>query len=124
VPSDVLQAPFELEFLDLKENRTALESDLEQAISNRLEDFLLELGARTAASLQGRRACALEGDHFHIDLFLYNRLLGCFVLMNLKLSKLMNQDLGQMQTYLSFYERFQCAEHEAKTIDRPSLRQE
>jgi hypothetical protein len=58
----------------------------------------------------------LEGDHFYVDLVFYNRLLRCFVLIDLKLGKLTHQDLGQMQMYVNFFDRFQRAEHEAKTI--------
>ena len=58
----------------------------------------------------------LEGDHFYVDLVLYNRLLRCFVLVDLKLGKLTHQDLGQMQMYVNFFDRFQRAEHEAKTV--------
>lgn len=58
----------------------------------------------------------LKGDHFYVDLVFYNRLLRCFVLVDLKMGKLTHQDLGQMQMYVKFFDRFQREEHEAKTI--------
>jgi predicted nuclease of restriction endonuclease-like (RecB) superfamily len=114
-PADVLKDPFVLEFLDLKESPTAQERDLEQAIIDRLEDFLLELGKGFCFVARQKRL-TLEGDHFYVDLVFYNRLLRCFVLIDLKLGKLTHQDLGQMQMYVNFFDRFQRAEHEAKTI--------
>jgi predicted nuclease of restriction endonuclease-like (RecB) superfamily len=115
VPGDVLKDPFVLEFLDIKETPTAQERDLEQAIIDRLEAFLLEMGKGFCFVARQKRL-TLEGDHFYVDLVFYNRLLRCFVLLDLKLGKLAHQDLGQMQMYVNFFDRFQRAEHEAKTI--------
>jgi len=115
VPSDVLKDPFVLEFADLRENPAAQERDLEQAIIERLEDFLLEMGKGFCFVARQKRM-TLEGDHFYVDLVFYNRLLRCFVLVDLKMGKLTHQDLGQMQMYVNFFDRFQRAEHEAKTI--------
>jgi predicted nuclease of restriction endonuclease-like (RecB) superfamily len=108
VPSDVLKDPFVLEFADLRENPTAHERDLEQAIIDRLEDFLLEMGKGFCFVARQKRM-TLEGDHFYVDLVFYNRLLRCFVLVDLKLGKLTHQDLGQMQMYVNFFDRFQRA---------------
>ncbi len=115
VPSDVLKDPFVLEFVDLRENPSARERDLEQAIIDRLEDFLLEMG-RGFCFVARQRRMTLEGDHFYVDLVFYNRLLRCFVLVDLKMGKLTHEDLGQMQMYVNFFDRFQREEHEAKTI--------
>ncbi len=115
VPDDVLKDPFVLEFLDLKERSTAHERDLEQAIIDRLEEFLLEMG-KGFCFVGRQKRITLEGDHFYVDLVFYNRLLRCFVLVDLKLGKLTHQDLGQMQMYANFFDRFRRAEHEAKTI--------
>jgi len=115
VPRDVIKDPFVLEFLDLPERHTWLERDLEQAIIDRVEDFLLELGKGFCFVARQKRL-TLEGDHFYVDLVFYNRLLSCFVLVDLKLGKLTHQDLGQMQMYVNFFDRFQRAAHEAKTI--------
>ena len=115
VPGDVLKDPFVLEFLDLKEKPTLQERDLEQAIIDRLEGFLLEMGKGFCFVARQKRL-TLEGDHFYVDLVFYNRLLRCFVLVDIKLGKLMHQDLGQMQMYANYFDRFQRAEHEARTI--------
>jgi predicted nuclease of restriction endonuclease-like (RecB) superfamily len=115
VPSDVLKDPFVLEFADLRESPALRERDLEQAIIDRLEDFLLEMG-KGFCFVGRQKRVTLEGDHFYIDLVFYNRLLRCFVLVDLKLGKLTHEDLGQMQMYVNFFDRFQRAEHEAKTI--------
>ncbi len=115
VPSDVLKDPFVLEFADLREYPTAQERDLEQAIIDRLEDFLLEMGKGFCFVARQKRM-TLEGDHFYVDLVFYNRLLRCFVLVDLKMGKLTHQDLGQMQMYANYFDRFQREEHEAKTI--------
>jgi predicted nuclease of restriction endonuclease-like (RecB) superfamily len=114
-PSDVMKDPFVLEFLGLEERAHWRERDLEQAIIDRIEDFLLELG-RGFCFVARQKRITLESDHFYIDLVFYNRLLRCFVLVDLKLGKLTHQDLGQMQMYVNFFDRFQRAEHEAKTI--------
>ncbi len=114
-PGDVVKDPFVLEFLGLGERAEWRERDLEQAIIDRLEAFLLELGKGFCFVARQKRV-TLEGDHFYVDLVLYNRLLRCFVLVDLKLGKLTHQDLGQMQMYVNYFDRFQRAEHEAPTI--------
>lgn len=114
-PADVLKDPFVLEFLGLDERPHWRERDLEQSIIDRIEGFLLELGKGFCFVARQKRV-TLEGDHFYVDLVFYNRLLRCFVLVDLKLGKLTHQDLGQMQMYVNFFDRFQRAEHEAKTI--------
>jgi predicted nuclease of restriction endonuclease-like (RecB) superfamily len=115
VLADVMKDPVVLEFLELDERSHWRERDLEQSIIDRLEAFLLELGKGFCFVARQKRV-TLEGDHFYVDLVLYNRLLRCFVLVDLKLGKLTHQDLGQMQMYVNFFDRFQRAEHEAKTI--------
>lgn len=115
VPRDVIKDPFVLEFLDLPERHTWLERDLEQAIIDRIEDFLLELGKGFCFVARQKRL-SLDGDHFYVDLVFYNRLLRCFVLVDLKLGKLTHQDLGQMMMYVNWFDRFQRAEHEQPTV--------
>ena len=115
VPRDVIKDPFVLEFLDLRERNTWLERDVEQAIIDRLEDFLLELG-RGFCFVARQKRLSLDGDHFYVDLVFYNRLLRCFVLIDLKLGKLTHQDLGQMMMYVNWFDRFQRADHEQPTI--------
>ena len=63
-----------------------------------------------------QRRLTIDGDHFYVDLVFYNRLLRAFVLLDLKLGKLTHQDLGQMQMYVNYYDRFQRTEHEGRTI--------
>ncbi len=114
-PSDVIKDPFVLEFLDLREHAGLHERDVEQAIIDRLETFLLELGK--GFSFVGRQVrLTVEGDHFYVDLVFYNRLLRCFVLIDLKLGKLTHQDLGQMMMYVNYYDRTQRSPDEAKTV--------
>ena len=94
-PLDVLKDPTVLEFLGLQERSDWRESDLEHAIIDHLESFLRELGKGFSFVARQKRI-TLDGDHFYIDLVLYNRLLRCFVLIDLKLGKITHQDLGQM----------------------------
>jgi predicted nuclease of restriction endonuclease-like (RecB) superfamily len=114
-PKDVVKDPFVLEFLDLHERSSWLERDLEQAIIDRLESFLLELGKGFCFVARQKRV-TLDGDHFYVDLVFYNRLLRCFVLIDLKLGKLTHQDLGQMQMYVNYFDRYQREEHEGPTV--------
>jgi predicted nuclease of restriction endonuclease-like (RecB) superfamily len=100
-PADVIKEPFGLEFLGLDERSAWREHDLEQAIIDRIEAFLLELGKGFCFVARQKRL-TLDSDHFFVDLVLYNRLLRCFVLVDLKLGKLTHQDLGQMQMYVNF----------------------
>jgi len=114
-PADVIKDPFVLEFLDLREPPALRERDVEQAIIDRLEAFLLELG-KGFCFVGRQKRLTIESDHFYVDLVFYNRLLRCFVLMDLKLGKLTHQDLGQMQIYVNYFDRTQRSEHENKTI--------
>lgn len=114
-PEHVLKDPFVLEFLDLQENPAHQERGLEQRIIDRLEDFMLELG-KGFCFVGRQRRITLEGDHFYVDLVFYNRLLRCFVLVDLKLGKLAHQDLGQMQMYVNWFDRFQRGSDEGRTI--------
>jgi len=103
-PTDILKSPVILEFLDLKEDNRYSENDLETAIINKLEHFMLELGK--GFLFEGRqRRISLDGDHFWVDLSFYNRILKCFVLIDLKIGKLTHQDIGQMQMYVNYYDR-------------------
>ncbi len=115
VAADVIKDPFVLEFLDLRETPATHERDLEQAIITRLEDFLLEMGKGFCFVARQKRI-TLEGDHFYVDLVFYNRLLRCFVIVDLQLGKLTHRDLGQMQMSVNFFDRFQRVEHKAPTI--------
>jgi len=114
-PADVIKDPFVLEFLDLPEHPHLHERDIEQAIIDRLETFLLEMGKGFCFVARQKRL-TIDGDHFYVDLVFYNRLLRCFVLVDLKLGKLTHQDLGQIQMYVNYFDRTQRAPHEARTI--------
>jgi len=114
-PDDVIKDPFVLEFLDLRERTDFHERDIEQAIIDRLETFLLEMG-KGFCFVGRQKRLTVEGDHFYVDLVFYNRLLRCFVLLDLKLGKLTHQDLGQMLMYVNYFDRTQRAPHEAKTV--------
>jgi hypothetical protein len=113
--TDILKSPVILEFLDLKEDNRYSENDLETAIINKLEHFMLELGK--GFLFEGRqRRISLDGDHFWVDLVFYNRLLNCFVLIDLKIGRLTHQDIGQMQMYVNYYDR-----KIKKADERPTL---
>ncbi|MEP6677259.1 MAG: PDDEXK nuclease domain-containing protein [Ferruginibacter sp.] len=114
-PTDVLKSHYVLEFLGLKEDVRYSESDLETAIINKLEHFMLELGK--GFLFEGRqRRFTFEGDSFFVDLVFYNRLLKCFVLFDLKIGKLAHQDIGQMQMYVNYYDRKIKLSEENNTI--------
>ena len=113
--NDALKDPYILEFLGLEESSKYSESELETAIINNLEKFLLELGK--GFSFVARQQRFSSGtDHFRIDLVFYNRLLKCFVLFDLKIGKITHGDIGQMQMYINYYDREIKLEDENKTI--------
>lgn len=103
-PEDLLKEPLVLEFLGLEERPGYSESDLESAIITHLEHFLLELGKGFLFEARQHRF-SFDEDHYFVDLVFYNRLLKCYVLIDLKLDKLTHQDLGQMQMYVNYYDR-------------------
>lgn len=112
---DLFKEPYVLEFLGLDENRLYSEKDLESAIINNLEHFLLELGKGfTFVSRQKRITSGVK--HFYIDLVFYNRLLKCFILIDLKIGEIKHQDLGQMQMYVNYFDREIKAKDENRTI--------
>jgi len=100
---DVLKDPYILEFLQLKENRKYLEAELEEALIDKLQEFLLELGKGFAFVARQKRI-STETKHFRIDLVFYNYLLKCFVLIDLKVKELTHEDIGQMDMYVRLYE--------------------
>ncbi len=112
---DLVKDPFVLEFLDMKENTEYLETDLEKNILNYLKEFLLKLGK--GFSFVGNQVrLTLEEEHFYPDLVFYNRLLKCFVIIDLKIGKVTHQDIGQMQMYVNYYDREVKQNDENKTI--------
>lgn len=114
-PADIVKDPYILEFLGLPEQSEYSETELESKLIDKLESFLLELGkGYTFVGRQSR--ITLDEKHFFVDLVLYNRLLQCFVLVDLKIGELTHQDLGQMQMYVHYYDRFVKLPHENDTI--------
>jgi len=114
-PEDAIKDPYILEFLGLEEETRFSENRLETAIINKLEDFLLELGKGFTFVARQKRI-SFDEKHFFIDLIFYNRLLKCFVLIDLKIGEISHQDLGQIQMYVNYYDRFVKTEDENKTI--------
>lgn len=114
-PQDLLKEPLVLEFLGLAEQSRYSESELEGAIIDRLGQFLLELGKGFLFEARQKRF-SFDDDHFFVDLVFYNRLLRCYVLIDLKLGKLTHQDLGQMQMYVNYFDRHVRLEGENATI--------
>ncbi len=114
-PKDSLKDPYILEFIGLPEDAKYSENELEQRIIDKLEHFLLELGK--GFTFVGRQVrFTFDDKHFRIDLVFYNRLLQCFVLIDLKIGEISHQDLGQMQMYVNHYDRNVKLENENKTI--------
>jgi predicted nuclease of restriction endonuclease-like (RecB) superfamily len=112
---DIIKDPMVLEFLGLKQESIFYEKDLESKIINHLQEFLLELG-NGFAFMSRQKRIHLEGDDFFIDLVLYNRLLQCFVIIEIKTGKITHQDIGQLQMYVNYYDRFEKKEFENATI--------
>lgn len=105
-PEDFIHDPYVLEFLGLEERDSFLEKELEQALIDKLQNFLLELG-RGFSFVARQKHIDLDGDHFYIDLVFYNYILKCFVLIDLKTGKLSHQDIGQMDSYIRIYDEKQ-----------------
>ena len=113
--SDLLKEPLVLEFLGLSEQARFSESDLETAIIQQIERFLLELGKGFLFEARQKRF-TFDDEHFFVDLVFYNRLLRCYVLIDLKLGKLTHQDLGQLQMYVNYFDRCVKTDAEVATV--------
>ena len=114
-PEDVVKDPYILEFLGLEEQSNYSENKLETEIINNLEKFLLELGK--GFTFVGRQVrFTFDEKHFRVDLVFYNRILKCFVLIDLKIGEVTHQDLGQMQMYVNYYDRYVRLPDENKSI--------
>jgi len=114
-PSDIIKDPLTLEFLGLKPDAAYSESKLENAIISKMQKFLLELGKGFLFEARQKRF-TFDEEHYYVDLVFYNRLLQCYVLIDLKTDKLTHQDLGQMQMYVNYYDRFVKQDFEKPTI--------
>jgi predicted nuclease of restriction endonuclease-like (RecB) superfamily len=114
-PSDVIKNPITLEFLGLKPDELYTETKLENAIISKLQQFLLELGKGFLFEKRQKRF-TFDEENYYVDLVFYNRLLQCYVLIDLKTDKLTHQDLGQMQMYVNYYDRYVKQDYETPTI--------
>lgn len=114
-PGDIIKSPYVLEFLGLDERASYSEHELETALIDKLEHFLLELGKGFLFEARQKRF-TFDDDHFYVDLVFYNRLLRCYVLIDLKRGKLTHQDLGQMQMYVNYFDRHVRLEDENPTV--------
>ena len=117
-PSDakeIIKDPMVLEFLGLKREAAYYEKDFEAVIITHLQEFLLEIGNGFSFVARQKRI-HIDGDEFSIDLVFYNRLLQCFVVIEIKTTKLTHEDIGQLQMYVNYYDRFEKQEFESPTI--------
>ena len=112
---DLIKDPYVLEFLDLKENKSFLESELEEALIGKIQEFLLELG-RGFAFVDRQKRIKTEHSDFYIDLVFYNYILKCFVVIDLKRGKLTHQDVGQMDMYVRMFDDLEKSEDDNPTI--------
>lgn len=114
-PQEIIKDPMVLEFIGLERRATYYEKDLEEAIITHLQKFMLELGNGFTFVARQKRLL-IEDDEFFADLIFYNRLLRCFVVVELKTDKLTHQDLGQLQMYVNYYDRIEKTADENPTI--------
>lgn len=114
-PKEIIKDPMVLEFLGLKPQAEYYEKDLEQAIITNIQNFLLELGNGFSFVARQKRLL-LEDDEYFADLVFYNRLLRCFVVIEIKTQKITHQDIGQLQMYVNYYDRFEKQNDETPTI--------
>jgi predicted nuclease of restriction endonuclease-like (RecB) superfamily len=114
-PEDLLKAPYVLEFVGLEDKASYHESDLEQAVLDHLQDFLLEMGKGFLFEKRQKRFSFADRDYF-LDMVLYNRYLRCYVLVDFKVDLLAHEDLGQMQMYVNYYDRYVRLPDEAPTV--------
>ena len=114
-PEDILKTPFVLEFAGIDDKSSYHENDLEFGVLNKLQEFLLEMGKGFLFEKRQRRF-TFNDKNFYLDLVLYNRFLRCYVLIDFKVDELTHQDLGQMQMYVNYYDRYEVIEGENPSI--------
>jgi len=112
---DIIKDPYILEFLEINENKNFLEKDLEQALIDKLQDFLLELGKGFSFVARQKRI-TVDDEHFYIDMVFYNFILKCFFLIDLKIGKLSHKDIGQMDFYVRYFEKEEKQEDDNPTV--------
>ncbi|WP_218149254.1 PDDEXK nuclease domain-containing protein [Chitinophaga sp. YR573] len=114
-PEDIFRNPYMLEFLGLEEKAIYTESELEEAIINHLQTFLLEMGRGFCFEARQKRI-TFDNTHYHIDLVFYHRILKCHVIIDLKIGEFTHADAGQMNVYLNYYK-----ENELNEGDNPPI---
>ena len=114
-PADILKTPYVLDFVGLEDRAFYRESDLEQAVIDKLQDFLMEMGKGFLFERRQKRFSFQDRDYF-LDLVLYNRFLRCYVLVDFKADLLSHEDLGQMQMYVNYYDRYEILPDENPTV--------
>lgn len=114
-PKDIIKDPYVLEFLELKDNKSFRENELESAVIDKIQEFLLELG-RGFAFVSRQKRIKTQSSDFYIDLVFYNYLLKCFVLVDLKIGKLTHQDIGQIDMYVNMYDDLEKSNDDNPTI--------
>ena len=114
-PTDAIKSPLVLNFLDLKEDTSYTEKELETRIINRLQDFLLELG-KGFTFVKRQMRLSFDEQNYYADLVFYHRFIRCFVIIDLKIGQLKHQDIGQMQMYVNYFDRYVKTDDENKTI--------
>jgi len=114
-PTEIIKDPMFLEFLDLKRESSYYEKDLESELISHLQEFLLEMGNGFSFVARQKRFL-IEDDEFFADLVFYNRLLRCFVIIEIKTHKITHNDLGQLQMYVNYFDRFEKLPDESKTV--------
>ena len=114
-PQEIIKDPMVLEFLGLEKKAQYYESDLEAAIMNNLSKFLLELG-KGFSFVERQKRILLEDDEFFPDLVFYNRLLRCFVVIEIKTKKITHEDVGQLQMYVNYFDRYEKLPDENPTV--------
>ena len=102
--ADIIKSPFTFEFLGLKSRDTVYENDLEQALVDHLEEFLIELGHGFCFEAKQKRI-TIGDEYFFIDLVFYHRILKCHVLVELKTNEVKHEHIGQLKTYINYYKR-------------------
>lgn len=103
-PEDVVKDPLVLEFLNIPESHRLIETDLEEALINNLQHFLLELG-KGFAFIARQQRLTLNRNHYYCDLIFYHAILKCYILIDVKSGTLTHGDLGQMQLYVNYYDQ-------------------
>lgn len=115
-PTDILKEPYVFEFLGIKENKPLLENDLEKSLVNHLSSFLMELGRGFMYVGNQVRITLDNNTHYYVDLVFYNKILRSYVLIDLKMSDMKPEYIGQMNMYINYYNKEKRDEFDNETI--------